>query len=45
MNPHQWSLAKQSSLEVENDGPNVPKEAEAKKDGVINPRNYNFNQF
>ena len=24
---------------------NVPKQAEAKRDGVINPQNYNFNQF
>ena len=27
------------------DGPKVPKQAEAKRDGVINPQNYNFNQF
>ena len=24
--------------------PKVPKQAEAKRDGVINPQNYNFNQ-
>ena len=24
---------------------NVPKQAEAKRDGVINPQNYNFSQF
>ena len=24
---------------------NVPKQAEAKRDGVINPQNYNFKQF
>ena len=24
---------------------NGPKQAETKRDGVINPRNYNFNQF
>ena len=24
---------------------NVPKQAEAKRDGVTNPQNYNFNQF
>ena len=30
---------------VENDCPKVPKQAEAKRDGVINPQNYNFNQF
>ena len=23
----------------------VPKQAEAKRDGVINPQNYNFNHF
>ena len=42
MNPRQWSLAKQSSLNVENDGPKVPNQAGAKRDGVINPQNYNF---
>ena len=45
MNPRQWSLAKQSSLNVENRGPNVPKQAEVKRDGVINLLNYNFNYF
>ena len=45
MNPHQWSVAKQSSLKAENDSPKVQKQAEAKRDGVINPQNYNFNQF
>ena len=25
--------------------PKVPKQAEAKRDGVINPQNYNFIQF
>ena len=25
--------------------PKVPKQGEAKRDGVINPQNYNFNQF
>ena len=25
--------------------PKVPKEAKTKRDGVINPRNYNFSQF
>ena len=29
---------------VENVDPKVPKQAEAKRDGVINPQNYNFNQ-
>ena len=36
MNPRQWSLAKQSSFKVENDGPKVPKQAETKRNGVIN---------
>ena len=43
MNPRQWSSAKQSSLKVEHRGPKVPKQAEAKRDGVINPQNQNFN--
>ena len=30
---------------VENVDPKVPKEAETKRDGVINPQNYNFSQF
>ena len=25
--------------------PKIPKQAEAKRDGVINPQNYNFNEF
>ena len=25
--------------------PNVPKQAEAKRDGVVNPQSYNFKQF
>ena len=29
---------------VENVDPKVPKQAEAKRDGVKNPQNYNFNQ-
>ena len=29
---------------VENVDPKVPKQAEAKRDGVINPQNYKFNQ-
>ena len=32
MNPRKWSLAKQRSLKVENGGPKVPKQPEAKKD-------------
>ena len=38
MNPRQWSLAKQCSLKIKNDGPNVQKQADAKRDGVINPQ-------
>ena len=45
MNPHQSSWAKQSSLKIENDSPKVPKQAEANRDGVINPQSFNFNQF
>ena len=30
---------------VENVDPKVPKQAEAKKDGVVNPQKYNSNQF
>ena len=30
---------------VENVDPKVPKQDDAKRDGVINPQNYNFNQF
>ena len=30
---------------LKRDDPKVPKEAEAKRDGVINPQNYNFSQF
>ena len=37
MNPHQWSLAKQSSLQVENDNPKVSNKAEAKRDVALNP--------
>ena len=30
---------------LKSDNPKVPKQAEAKRDGVINPQNYNFNIF
>ena len=30
---------------LKSDDPKVPKQAEAKRDGVINPQNYNFSQF
>ena len=31
--------------QLKRDISNVPKQAEAKRDGVINPQNYNFKQF
>ena len=30
MNPHQWSLAKQSGLKVENDSPEAPNKLKPK---------------
>ena len=36
---------RQSSLKVEKRCQKVPRQAKAKRDGVINPQNYNFNQF
>ena len=30
---------------LRSDDPKVPKQAGAKRDGVINPQNYNFKQF
>ena len=30
---------------LKSNDPNVPEQAEAKRDVVINPRNYYFNQF
>ena len=30
---------------LKSDYPKVPKQAEAKRDGVINPQSYNFKQF
>ena len=30
---------------LKSDDQNVPKQAEAERDGVINPKKYNFNQF
>ena len=41
--PSSVILDQTSSLKVENEGPKVPKQAEAKRDGVINQQNYNFN--
>ena len=50
MKPRQWSLAKQSSLNVENGGPKLSKQVEAKRDGVINLKitisiNFNIENF
>ena len=45
LNPRQWSLAKQSSLKSWSDAQNVPKQTKAKRDGVINPQNYNLNHL
>ena len=30
---------------LKSDAQKMPKQAEAKRDGVINPQNYNYNQF
>ena len=30
---------------LKNDAQKLPKQAKAKRDGVINPQNYSFNQF
>ena len=30
---------------LKSDAPKVPKQAKAKRDGVINPQNYHFNKF
>ena len=47
MNPHQWSLAKKCNLKKSKcDDPKVPKQAEAKRDGVKNHKitiSINFN--
>ena len=34
-----------SNKKLKSNNQNVPKQAEAKRDGVTNPQNYNFNQF
>ena len=33
------------SQKLKSNDQKLPKQAEAKRDGVINPQNYNFNQF
>ena len=30
---------------LKSDDPKVPQQAEAKRDGIINPQHYNFKQF
>ena len=39
------SQKKKYCQKLKRDVPNVPKQAEAKRDGVINPQNNNFKQF
>ena len=43
--PSSVILAKQSNLKIDKWCPKTPKQAEPKRDGVINPQNYNFYQF
>ena len=38
-------LSPKSSLKVENVCPKVPKPGKGKRDGAINPQNYNLNEF
>ena len=46
LKPHQLSYAKRSSFKkLNNDAPKVPKQAEIKRYGVVNPQNNNFNHF
>ena len=46
LNPRQWPLAKQTNLKRwKSHAPKVPKQAQAKRDGVINPQKYNWSQF
>ena len=42
--PSSVILSQTGSLKSWNDQ-KVPKQAESKRDGVINPQNYNFNQY
>ena len=44
--PSSVILAKKGIFKrLQRDAQNVPKQVEAKRDGVINPKNYNFKQF
>ena len=46
LNPRLWSLSKHiSSKSWKSDAQKVPKEAKAKRDGVIYQQNFNFNQI
>ena len=45
INPHQWSLHKQFNFKYRYVMSKSVKEAEAKRDGVINPQKYKFSQF
>ena len=39
------SVILSQTCSIKSNAPKVPKEAKAKRDGVINPQNYNFYQF
>ena len=39
------SQKKRNFQKLKRNVPNVPKQVDAKRDGVINPQNYNFKQF
>ena len=45
LNPHQWSFANESSSKFKSDAQKVPNQGETKRDGVINPQNYNFDFY
>ena len=42
--PSSVILSHTKKLKIEHDNPKVPKQAEDRRDGVINPQNFNFNQ-
>ena len=39
------SVILSQTCSIKSNDQKVPKQARAKRDGVINPHNYNFNQF
>ena len=43
--PSSVILSQKSTLKVASDDPEVPKQAEAKRDDVFNPKNFNFYAF